>query len=63
MTVTYEDAKKVARSIARTTDPVSVILFGSLAGKGIGNDLDLLVVRGAGLRAPATMRNRLSRKL
>ena len=44
MMVTYEDAKEAARSIARTLDPTSVILFGSVAGKGIGNDLDLLIV-------------------
>jgi hypothetical protein len=32
MMVTYEDAKKAARSIVRTIDPASVILFGSVAG-------------------------------
>jgi predicted nucleotidyltransferase len=42
--------KKAARSIARTLDPKSVILFGSVAGKGIGKDLDLLVVIGDGPR-------------
>jgi HEPN domain-containing protein/predicted nucleotidyltransferase len=44
MPVTREDARKAAKSIVKTLDPTSVILFGSVAGEGIGNDLDLLVV-------------------
>ncbi len=42
--VTFEDAKKAAQSIARALDPFSVVLFGSVARQGMGNDLDLLVV-------------------
>jgi HEPN domain-containing protein len=54
--VTYEDAKKAARSISRTIDPASVILFGSVAGKGMGNDLDLLVVIDDGPRTVQEVR-------
>ena len=42
--VTFEDAKEAALSIARKLDPFSVVVFGSVAQKGVGNDLDLLVV-------------------
>jgi HEPN domain-containing protein len=42
--VTYEDAKKAAASIRKAVDPCSVILFGSVAREGAGNDLDLLVL-------------------
>lgn len=42
--VTLEDAKDVARHLVDTVAPVSVIAFGSVATRGQGNDLDILVV-------------------
>jgi HEPN domain-containing protein len=42
--VTFEDAKEAASAIARKLDPFSVVVFGSVATKGVGNDLDLVVV-------------------
>lgn len=42
--VTLNDAKKATDSIVRTLHPFSVVLFGSVARDGIGEDLDLLVV-------------------
>lgn len=42
--VTFKDVKKVADSIIKTVKPVSIILFGSTAREGIGEDLDLLVI-------------------
>jgi HEPN domain-containing protein len=48
--VTYDEARKVALSIARKVDPFSVVAFGSVAREGIGNDLDLLVIINDGPR-------------
>jgi len=42
--VTLKDAKKAADSIVRALKPVSVVLFGSVARRGVGTDLDLLVI-------------------
>jgi len=39
-----EDARFVARCLAEEAAPVAVIVFGSVARNGRGNDLDLLVV-------------------
>ena len=44
MIVTYEDAKKAAAWIRKAVDPCSVVLFGSVAREGSGNDLDLLIL-------------------
>jgi len=44
MIATYEDAKKAAASIRKAVDPCSIVLFGSLAREGSGNDLDLLIL-------------------
>lgn len=44
MIATYEDAKKVAASIRKAVNPCSVVLFGSVARDGAGNDLDLLIL-------------------
>ena len=44
MLVTYEDAKKAATSIRKAVDPCSIVLFGSVAREGSGNDLDLLIL-------------------
>lgn len=43
-TVTLKDAQEVAESLVPLVDPVGVILFGSVAKSGEGNDVDLLVV-------------------
>ncbi|MBW1698466.1 MAG: HEPN domain-containing protein [Deltaproteobacteria bacterium] len=42
--VNLEDAREVANFLAKTISPVSVVVFGSVATSGKGNDLDLLVV-------------------
>lgn len=42
--VTIKDAKKATESIVKTLQPLSVVLFGSVAREGIGADLDLLIV-------------------
>lgn len=42
--VTLKDAKEATDSIVRTLHPISVILFGSVAREGVGEDLDLLVI-------------------
>ena len=47
--VTFKDAKDVAGSIVKTLNPVSIIVFGSVAREGSGTDLDLLIVTGDGL--------------
>lgn len=41
---TFKDAIEAANSIIKRLQPVSIILFGSIAREGIGTDLDLLVV-------------------
>lgn len=41
---TLTDAKEIAATIAKTTQPVSIIAFGSVAKNGTGNDIDLLFV-------------------
>ncbi|MBF8277018.1 MAG: hypothetical protein HW390_2091 [Candidatus Brocadiaceae bacterium] len=43
--VSLNDAKDVSNAIINTLHPISIIVvFGSVARKGIGKDLDLLVV-------------------
>lgn len=42
--VTLKDAKEVSEVIRREFAPVSIVVFGSTARLGSGNDLDLLVV-------------------
>jgi predicted nucleotidyltransferase len=42
--ITFSDAKKASRTIVRNLNPVSVVLFGSVAREGIGRDLDFLIV-------------------
>lgn len=42
--VTIKDAKEVSNVIIKTLDPISVVVFGSVAKNGIGEDLDLLIV-------------------
>jgi HEPN domain-containing protein len=42
--VTIKDAKEATNLIVKKLQPLSVILFGSVAKEGIGTDLDLLVV-------------------
>lgn len=44
--VTLEDARMVSSALAERVFPVAVIVFGSVAKSGHGNDLDLLVVTG-----------------
>jgi len=41
---TLEDAKTVTDKLVQNFNPVSVILFGSVAQKGRGNDLDLMII-------------------
>jgi len=42
--VTIEDAKEVSNVIIDSIDPISILVFGSVAKKGIGEDLDLLII-------------------
>ncbi|MBU1152389.1 hypothetical protein KKB84_00205 [bacterium] len=42
--VTLKDAREVSSEIVRTLQPISVIVFGSVAKEGIGEDLDLLII-------------------
>jgi predicted nucleotidyltransferase len=44
--VTLQEAQEVARGLTAKISPVAVILFGSVAREGRGEDLDLLVVTG-----------------
>lgn len=44
MMVTYGDAQQAAASIRKAVNPFSVFLFGSVARKGTGQDLDLVVL-------------------
>jgi HEPN domain-containing protein len=44
--ITFKDAQKASDAIVKTLNPISVILFGSLAREGTGNDMDLLVITG-----------------
>ena len=41
---TLKDAKEIADSIVRDVRPLSVIVFGSVAKYGTGNDIDLLII-------------------
>ena len=42
--VTFADAKEVSAEIVKQLNPLLVTLFGSVARKASGNDLDILVV-------------------
>lgn len=42
--VTLNDAKQVTETIVKTCRPLGIIIFGSVAQKGKGNDLDLLII-------------------
>lgn len=42
--VVLNDAKQVSRAIVDKILPVSVIVFGSVAKHGMGNDLDILII-------------------
>lgn len=42
--VTFQDAQEVAQAIARIVHPILVMLFGSVAKRGSGADLDLLII-------------------
>jgi len=42
--VTLKEAKRLTKEIVKTIKPLSVILFGSVARCGEGEDLDLLII-------------------
>ncbi|MFO0793065.1 MAG: HEPN domain-containing protein [Candidatus Brocadiaceae bacterium] len=42
--VSLNDAKAVSDVIVDTIHPISIVVFGSVARKGFGNDLDLLII-------------------
>ena len=44
MSVTVKDAKEVTEVIVKELQPFSVLVFGSVAKNGSGEDLDLLIV-------------------
>lgn len=44
--ITLTEAKEVTKAIVDQLDPMAVVLFGSMARRGKGDDLDLLIVSG-----------------
>ena len=42
--VTFDQAKEVSQTLAAKVSPIALIVFGTVATKGQGNDLDLLVI-------------------
>ena len=42
--ITFSEAKKASKAIVRNLNPLSVILFGSVAREGQGQDLDFLII-------------------
>lgn len=42
--VSLAEAKDVSNAIINTLHPIAIVVFGSIAKKGIGDDLDLLIV-------------------
>ena len=42
--VTIKEAKETSKHIVNTIRPVAIILFGSVARNGFGEDLDLLII-------------------
>lgn len=42
--VSFKDARDVSDSIVKEFHPISIVIFGSVAVKGSGDDLDLLIV-------------------
>jgi len=42
--ITFNEAKKASQAIVRNLNPLSVVLFGSVAREGQGQDLDFLIV-------------------
>lgn len=61
--VTLEDAKEVTDSIVRSFRPVSVVLFGSVAREGTGEDLDVLVITDDAAGKPAEIDRTLHNNL
>lgn len=43
--VTLKDAKEVTQKLISALNPRAIILFGSVARKGVGEDLDLLIIK------------------
>ena len=43
--------KEAVEAIVSSIHPISIVLFGSVARKGKGNDLDLMIVNGCARRA------------
>ena len=55
--VTLDDAKAVATKVAQAIDPVCIVAFGSVAKRGWGQDLDVLIVtEDQGEEAPVLFR-------
>jgi HEPN domain-containing protein/predicted nucleotidyltransferase len=44
MQATIQDAREVTKAIIEKIKPLAIILFGSVARQGFGNDLDILIV-------------------
>ena len=42
--VSLTDAKEVTQTLINVCQPLSIIVFGSVAQKGIGKDLDLFII-------------------
>lgn len=42
--ISLHDAKDVSKVIINTVHPITIVVFGSVARKGVGEDLDLLII-------------------
>lgn len=61
--VTLEDAKEVSDTIVRSSSPVSVVVFGSVARQGSGEDLDVLVITDDAAGEPSEIERTLHKDL
>jgi HEPN domain-containing protein len=50
--VSLKDAKDISNALIHSVHPISIVVFGSVAKKGIGDDLDLLIVTEDGSKTP-----------
>lgn len=61
--VVLDDAREVAKKLADDLDPRAVIVFGSVARNGEGNDLDLLVMQDENGKSRETLYEEVHRSL
>lgn len=61
--VTLQDAKEVTDVIIRSADPLSVIVFGSVAKAGSGEDLDVFIITDDTAGEPVAIERKIHRDL